>query len=134
MNRPAKRSLQHSVKVSLAGLPTAALNGSNRRQRSWDCNQLFDSPGDPRYDVDQTEYKPRTGPVPVSSAARNLGLIMCRLFGMGTARSLQAEGGLPLPTRLVCLVAAALDWLSTTIPPAWHHAAISIVAAHFLAE
>lgn len=38
----------------------------------------------------------------IAAVARNLGLVMRRLFGIGTPRSLQAEGGLSASVRLVC--------------------------------
>ena len=40
----------------------------------------------------------------IHAAARNLGVILRRLFGIGTARSLQPEGGLALRLYLACLV------------------------------
>jgi hypothetical protein len=38
----------------------------------------------------------------IAAVARNLGLVMRKLFGIGTPRSLQAEGGLSVSVRLVC--------------------------------
>jgi transposase len=38
----------------------------------------------------------------IAAVARNLGLVMRKLFGIGTPRSLQAEGGLFLFVRIVC--------------------------------
>jgi transposase len=38
----------------------------------------------------------------IAAVARNLGLVMRKLFGIGTPRGLQAEGGLFLFVRLVC--------------------------------
>ena len=38
----------------------------------------------------------------IAAVARNLGLVMRKLFGIGTPRSLQAEGGLSAFVRLVC--------------------------------
>ena len=45
----------------------------------------------------------------VHAAARNLGLIMRRLFGIGTARSLQPEGDLALRIYLLCLNVLGVD-------------------------
>jgi transposase len=39
----------------------------------------------------------------IAAVARNLGLVMRKLFGIGTPRGLQAEGGLSVFVRLVCL-------------------------------
>ena len=51
------------------------------------------------------------------AAARNLGLIVRKLFGIGTARSLQVEGGLPLRVQIACLYVSAcirrLHWAIT---------------------
>ncbi len=38
----------------------------------------------------------------IAAVARNLGLVMRKLFGIGTPRSLQAEGGLSAAVRFVC--------------------------------
>jgi hypothetical protein len=38
-----------------------------------------------------------------SGAARNLGFVMCTLFGIGTARSLQGEGRLALRVQITWL-------------------------------
>jgi hypothetical protein len=38
----------------------------------------------------------------IAAVARNLGLVMRKLFGIGTPRSLQVEGGLSVSVRLVC--------------------------------
>lgn len=43
----------------------------------------------------------------IQAAARNLGLIMRTLFGMGTARSLQGEGGLALRVQIAWLYVSA---------------------------
>jgi len=39
----------------------------------------------------------------IAAVARNLGLVMRKLFGIGTPRGLQAEGGLSVFVRFVCL-------------------------------
>ena len=39
----------------------------------------------------------------IAAVARNVGLVMRKLFGIGTPRGLQAEGGLFLFVRLACL-------------------------------
>ena len=41
----------------------------------------------------------------IHAAARNLGLILRKLFGIGTARSLQTAGGLALRVQIPCLIA-----------------------------
>ncbi len=38
----------------------------------------------------------------IAAVARNLGLVMRKLFGIGTPTSLQAEGGLSVSVRFVC--------------------------------
>lgn len=55
----------------------------------------------------------------IHAAARNLGLIMRRLFGLGTARSLQGEGGLSFPAWLACLVALTLARLRKLYEADW---------------
>ncbi len=68
----------------------------------------------------------------IHAAARNLGLIMRRLFGIGTARSLQAEGGLSLPACLACLVGLAHSRLQKPYQSVWSQATISTVAVRRL--
>ena len=46
----------------------------------------------------------------IQAAARNLGLILRKLFGMGTARALQAEGGLALDLQIACFIVLTFVW------------------------
>ena len=58
----------------------------------------------------------------IQAAARNLGLIMRALFGIGTARTLQGEGDFALRSCLACLIALrpiAITWLHDRRNTTW---------------